>query len=120
MNSRRYSRSKELDGMQRYTLGRRRARMAMAAVRALYLDRTVPPADLNDDEGLSSSHRRRGRAVPRGALLSHRGLIAASLQTQLAWQLTTADVNLGVLPLFHVAAIGFLLATQQAGGRRCC
>ena len=103
-----------LDDKLRYTLGV--APAPWQPVSALYLDRTVPPADLNDDEGLVIIHTAAVGGRPRGALLSHRGLIAASLQTQLAWQLTTADVNLGVLPLFHVAAIGFMLATQQAGG----
>lgn len=103
-----------LDDKLRYTLGV--APAPWQPVSALYLDRTVPPADLNDDEGLVIIHTAAVGGRPRGALLSHRGLIAASLQTQLAWQLTTSDVNLGVLPLFHVAAIGFMLATQQAGG----
>jgi len=103
-----------LDGMQRYTLGA--AQAPWQAVSALYLDRTVPPADLNDDEGLVIIHTAAVGGRPRGALLSHRNLISASLQTQLAWRLTPTDVNLGVLPLFHVAAIGFLLAAQQAGG----
>ncbi|MFZ2394531.1 AMP-binding protein, partial [Rhodoferax sp.] len=107
-----------LDGMQRYTLGTApgAAQAPWQPVSALYLDRTVPPADLNDDEGLVIIHTAAVGGRPRGALLSHRNLIAASLQTQLAWRLTPADINLGVLPLFHVAAIGFLLATQQAGG----
>ena len=53
---------------------------------------------------------------PRGALLSHANLIAASLQLLHYWSLTPDDVNLGVLPLFHVAGLGMLLAAQHAGG----
>ncbi len=104
-------------GTLRYTLGA--AQAPWQAVSELYLERDTPAPDLPgvaDDSGLLIIHTAAVGGRPRGALLSHRGLIAASLQTQLAWQLTTADVNLGVLPLFHVAAIGFLLATQQAGG----
>lgn len=103
-----------LDDTPRYTLGT--AQAPWQPLSALYLDHTVPPADLNDDDGLVIIHTAAVGGRPRGALLSHRGLIAASLQAQLAWRLTPADVNLGVLPLFHVAAIGFLLAAQQAGG----
>ncbi|MCK9216183.1 MAG: AMP-binding protein [Rhodoferax sp.] len=106
-----------LDGMLCYTLGA--APAPWQAVSELYRERDTPTADrpgLADDSGLLIIHTAAVGGRPRGALLSHRGLIAASLQTQLAWQLTAADVNLGVLPLFHVAAIGFLLATQQAGG----
>jgi len=106
-----------LDDMLRYTLGA--APAPWQPVSALYRERDKPAADLPglaDDSGLLIIHTAAVGGRPRGALLSHRGLIAASLQTQLAWQLTAADVNLGVLPLFHVAAIGFLLAAQQAGG----
>lgn len=53
---------------------------------------------------------------PRGALLSHAGLIAANLQFANCWQLTPQDVHLTVLPLFHAAGIGLTLAVQQAGG----
>lgn len=104
-------------GTLRYSLGA--ALAPWQSVSELYLERDKPEADLPevaDDCGFVIIHTAAVGGRPRGALLSHRGLIAASLQTQLAWRLTSADVNLGVLPLFHVAAIGFLLATQQAGG----
>ena len=106
-----------LDDMLRYTLGV--APAPWQPVSALYRERDKPAADLPglaDDSGLLIIHTAAVGGRPRGALLSHRGLIAASMQTQLAWHLTAADVNLGVLPLFHVAAIGFMLATQHAGG----
>lgn len=53
---------------------------------------------------------------PRGALLSHGNLIAASVQLLHHWSLRPDDVNLGALPLFHVAGLGMLLAAQHAGG----
>jgi acyl-CoA synthetase (AMP-forming)/AMP-acid ligase II len=53
---------------------------------------------------------------PRGALLSHGGLIAANLQFASCWQLSPQDVHLSVLPLFHAAGLGVTLAVQQAGG----
>ena len=53
---------------------------------------------------------------PRGALLSHANLIAASAQLLHYWSLTPDDVNFGALPLFHVAGLGMLLAAQYAGG----
>ena len=53
---------------------------------------------------------------PRGALLSHANLIASSVQLLQYWSLTPGDINLGVLPLFHVAGLGMLLAAQYAGG----
>ncbi len=53
---------------------------------------------------------------PRGAVLSHANLIAASIQLMHHWSLTPDDVNLGALPLFHVAGLGMLLAAQHGGG----
>ncbi len=79
-------------------------------------DNPVDLPEVVDDCGFVIIHTAAVGGRPRGALLSQGGLIVASLQTQLAWHLTAADVNLGVLPLFHLAAIGLLLATQQAGG----
>ena len=46
---------------------------------------------------------------------SARGLMAASAQAQGAWRLTPTDVNLGVLPLFHIGGIGLIFAAQMAG-----
>jgi acyl-CoA synthetase (AMP-forming)/AMP-acid ligase II len=53
---------------------------------------------------------------PRGALVSHAGLIASSSQLQHYWSLTPRDVNYGVLPLFHLAGLTMLVAAQHAGG----
>ena len=53
---------------------------------------------------------------PRGALLSHAGIMAGSAQLMHYWSLTPEDVNLGILPLFHVAGLGMLAAAQHGGG----
>ena len=53
---------------------------------------------------------------PRGALVSHAGLIASSSQLQHYWSLTPRDVNYGVLPLFHLAGLTMLVAAQHGGG----
>ena len=53
---------------------------------------------------------------PRGAVLSQFGLVASGLMAIERWRVGPADVNLGVLPLFHVAALGLLFAAQWAGG----
>jgi long-chain acyl-CoA synthetase len=70
----------------------------------------------NADAGLVMIHTAAVGGRPRGALLSHANLIAASVQLLHYWSLTPDDVNLGVLPLFHVAGLGMLLASQYAGG----
>ncbi len=70
----------------------------------------------NADAGLVMIHTAAVGGRPRGALLSHANLVAASVQLVYYWSLTPDDVNLGVLPLFHVAGLGMLLGSQYAGG----
>jgi long-chain acyl-CoA synthetase len=53
---------------------------------------------------------------PRGALISQGNLLIAQSSLVEAWQLGERDVNLGMLPLFHVTGLGLMLTLQQAGG----
>lgn len=52
----------------------------------------------------------------KGALISHAGLIAGSAEPLRIWSVEADDVNLGVLPLFHLAGMMMVLVTQRAGG----
>ncbi|MCD6671371.1 MAG: AMP-binding protein [Burkholderiaceae bacterium] len=79
-------------------------------------DRAAPIADVDDDAAFLVIHTAAVGGRARGAVLSHRSLLAASLYTGGAWKLTQSDVHVGVLPLFHLAGIGLLLAVQHAGG----
>lgn len=54
---------------------------------------------------------------PRGAVLSHSNLISANLQIIISLGLTPKDVNLNMLPLFHITGMNLALAVMQAGGR---
>ena len=78
--------------------------------------RALPAPHADADAGLVMIHTAAVGGRPRGALLSHANLTAASAQLLHYWSLTHDDVNLGVLPLFHVAGLGMLLAAQYAGG----
>jgi acyl-CoA synthetase (AMP-forming)/AMP-acid ligase II len=75
-----------------------------------------PAADITSDSGFVIVHTAAVGGRPRGALLSHGGLLAANLQLLHCWRLGEDDVNLGAAPLFHVAGLGLLLAVQHAGG----
>ncbi len=77
---------------------------------------SLPAPHADADAGLVMIHTAAVGGRPRGALLSHFNLIANSAQLMHYWSLTPDDVNLGVLPLFHVAGLGMLLAAQYAGG----
>lgn len=54
---------------------------------------------------------------PRGAVLSHSNLISANLQVISSMGLTSADVNLNMLPLFHITGMNMALAVMQLGGK---
>ncbi len=75
-----------------------------------------PPPAAAADDGFVIIHTAAVGGLPRGALLSHAGLLAAGMQLINRWQLGPQDVNLGMLPLFHVSGLGQFLATLQAGG----
>lgn len=79
-------------------------------------DTTTAAADIPASSPLMILQTAAVGGRPRGAVLSHMGLLTASLQQGVAWGMGPRDVNLGVLPLFHVSGISLLLATQQAGG----
>ena len=78
--------------------------------------RAAPEADFPSGSGYVIIHTAAVGGRPRGALLSHAGLLAANLQLAGCWDLSTRDVHLGVLPLFHASGLGLTLAVQQAGG----
>lgn len=79
-------------------------------------DANAPSADIPAESSLMILHTAAIGGRPRGALLSHMGLLAANQQQAICWGLCPQDVNLGALPLFHVSGVGLLLALQQAGG----
>lgn len=54
---------------------------------------------------------------PRGAVLSHSNIIAANLQIITSMGLAGSDVNLTMLPLFHITGVNLALAVMQAGGK---
>lgn len=74
------------------------------------------PSPLGDEAGLLIVHTAAVGGLPRGALLTHRGLLSSAVQCMGLWHLTPQDVHVGVLPMFHVAGIGLMLAVQHAGG----
>ena len=54
---------------------------------------------------------------PRGAMLTHRNLVACSIHAASAIGLTPGDAYLNILPLFHIAGLMAALAMLHAGGR---
>jgi len=83
----------------------------LACKEASFAETNVDP-----NEGFVIIHTAAVGGRPRGALLSQSNLLTAQSSLVQAWDLTERDVNLGVLPLFHVAGLGLMLTVQQAGG----
>ena len=79
-------------------------------------DGFIPEAAVSGDDGFVIIHTAAVGGRPRGALLSQTGMLTAQSSLVQAWRLDERDVNLGVLPLFHVAGLGLMLTVQQAGG----
>ncbi|MCC7184541.1 MAG: AMP-binding protein [Rhodocyclaceae bacterium] len=79
-------------------------------------DANALPADIPAESALMILHTAAVGGRPRGALLSHTGILTAGQQQAICWGLCPQDVNLGALPLFHVSGVGLLIALQQAGG----
>ena len=73
-------------------------------------------AAIDANAGLVIIHTAAVGGRSRGALLAHTGLLAAAEHAKQAWNLTPDDVNVGVLPLFHIAGIAQMLALLVAGG----
>ena len=111
----------DLQGVQKYTTGPATGVETAAGgwlpLASLYLESAIPaPAPIEDDAGLFIVHTAAVGGRPRGALLSHRGLLTAASKSVHAFKLTPGDVQVGVLPLFHLAGIGLTLALMAAGG----
>jgi len=79
-------------------------------------DGALPDNAVSADDGFVIIHTAAVGGRPRGALLSQANLLIAQSSLIAAWQLTERDVNLGMLPLFHVTGLGLMLTLQQAGG----
>lgn len=74
------------------------------------------PEVLSDD-GFVIIHTAAVAGTPRGAVLTHQGLLTANLQGLAIWNMGPEACHLCVLPLFHVAGLGNSLTTMHAGGK---
>ncbi|MBW2608668.1 MAG: AMP-binding protein [Deltaproteobacteria bacterium] len=71
----------------------------------------VEPADVSSDDGFVIIHTAAVAGRPRGALLSHGNVLCANMHLNYCFNLSTKDVHLNLLPLFHVG--GFFMATNS-------
>jgi long-chain acyl-CoA synthetase len=74
------------------------------------------PADVGPDDPFAVISTAAVDVIPRGAVLTHANVLAANVTIMSAFQMTSADRYLLALPLFHVTALGNMLAHLHAGG----
>jgi len=77
-------------------------------------DGQFDPADVSDDDGAVIIHTAAVAGRPRGALLRQGNIISANTHINLLMNLSTKDVHLNILPLFHVG--GLFMATGAFHG----
>jgi long-chain acyl-CoA synthetase len=75
-----------------------------------------PTGDVASTDGFVIIHTAAVAGRPRGALLSHGNILCADLHFHCTMGFTSADVNLNLLPLFHVAGLFMVTSTFHAGG----
>src|SRR3989442_582462 len=78
----------------------------------------APPAaaDVTGDDPFAVISTAAVDVIPRGAVLTHSNVVTASLVVVQALGFTAADRYLLALPLFHITALGNLVAHLHAGG----
>jgi acyl-CoA synthetase (AMP-forming)/AMP-acid ligase II len=87
------------------------------ALSALYRDGPLPPVeDVSGDDPFAVISTAAVDVIPRGAVLTHANVITASLVGAASLGFTAADRYLLALPLFHITALGNLVAHLHAGG----
>ncbi len=81
---------------------------------------THPSGDavaLSDHDPFMIMHTAAVQGKPRGAMLSHRNLVACSIQTSSTMGLTPQEIYLNILPIFHIAGFVMALSVMHSGGQ---
>ena len=75
----------------------------------------VQPIDVTDQDCLAMLQTAAVEGRPRGALLTHRNFICASVHFNLLMHILPDDVHLNLMPLFHVGGLFMALMSFHAG-----
>jgi len=76
----------------------------------------VTPAEVSWDDGFVIIHTAAVGGRPRGALLSHGNVLCADMHFAYYIDLKPEDVNMNILPLFHVGGLFTATAMFHGGG----
>ena len=99
-----------------YQLGEAPPAPGFTALASLYRDGAPPPADVGGEDPFAVISTAAVDVIPRGAVLTHANVVTASLALIQSLGFTAADRYLLALPLFHITALGNLMAHLLAGG----
>ncbi|MCP4683136.1 MAG: AMP-binding protein [Desulfobacterales bacterium] len=75
-----------------------------------------PEIDVKAEDAFVIIHTAAVGGRPRGAILSHKGIIVTNVQVVQTWNLTENSCYLCMVPLFHMAGLGTCLQVSHAGG----
>ena len=89
---------------------------AFVSVEEMQSDMALPFLSLNQDDPAVVIATAAVGGVPRGAVLTHGNLISVSRMFTNTYNLSETDRYLGVLPLFHIAGLEYLVVMAMAGG----
>ncbi|MDM8542396.1 AMP-binding protein [Desulfococcaceae bacterium HSG9] len=78
-------------------------------------DGTFEAVSVTDDDSFAIVHTAAVAGRPRGAVLSHRNLLCASMHLNQVFKLSEKDVHLNLLPMFHVAGLLMFMNAFHAG-----
>ncbi|MFH1241053.1 MAG: AMP-binding protein [Pseudomonadota bacterium] len=73
------------------------------------------PEDVSTDDGFVIIHTAAVTGRPRGALLSHGNVLCADMHFGYFFNLTSQDVHLNILPLFHVGGLFMVTSSFHSG-----
>ncbi len=76
----------------------------------------VSTTNVSDDEPYIIIYTAAVDGMARGATLSQRNLLITSWQLANVWGLSSTDVNLSLLPLFHIFGVLLLFSALSVGG----
>jgi acyl-CoA synthetase (AMP-forming)/AMP-acid ligase II len=75
----------------------------------------ITPADVASTDGFVIIHTAAVAGRPRGAVLSHGNILCANMHFNYYFGLTSQDVHLNLLPLFHVGGLFMAVSAFHAG-----
>ncbi len=72
--------------------------------------------DVRAEDAFVIMHTAAVGGKPRGAVISHKGIIVTNVEVISSWHLTETSCFLCMVPLFHMAGLGSCMQVTHAGG----